>query len=451
MRGLLLFLEAEEAAGRRPLSRIADAEELVLSLSEGIELLETAITKQKEEQERLRKEEEERVRLEEERERARKEAEERFRREQEEQERLRREEEERVRMEQERLKREEEERFRKAEEERLRREEEEALEAAASAIRLAEEEVRTATERETEAAAQVAAAAESLAAKQEEAAKLEVALTSLSLSLKKVREEEASAAEVVKSKEAAAAVAADAAASAAKKKDAAEVQAFTVKLQRDKRLSELAARAARAKVSETQEAMVDIKESFETKLAAISTSRSTALSLAGPTLPAEELDRKLEDQLTISVDVDPDMDLGGAPEDVGENASTITLLAGVEGAAVPRDLRESAGTAQKVQGELRGGGERGTDEKGGGGLQLRPRTPEETVEKQKEKEKEKEKEKGTTPKRGFMDKLADIEDKLSKTKRLPDANSDLSRFRREVPPSPLPRRRPPACSSRGPF
>ena len=73
MRGLLLFLEAEEAAGRRPLSRVADAEQLVLSLSERTELLETAITKQKEEQERLRKEEEERVRLEEERERARKE------------------------------------------------------------------------------------------------------------------------------------------------------------------------------------------------------------------------------------------------------------------------------------------------------------------------------------------------------------------------------------------
>ena len=75
-----------------------------------------------------------------------------------------------------------------------------------------------------------------------------------------------------------------------------------------------------------------------------------------------------------------------------------------------------------------------------------------------EKEKERDKEKGTTRKRSFkdkqasfMDKLADIEDKLSKTKRLPDANSDLSRFRREVPPSPLPRRRFPARSSRGPF
>lgn len=75
-----------------------------------------------------------------------------------------------------------------------------------------------------------------------------------------------------------------------------------------------------------------------------------------------------------------------------------------------------------------------------------------------EKEKERDKEKGTTRKRSFkdkqasfMDKLADIEDKLSKTKRLPDANSDLSRFRREVPPSPLPHRRFPARSSRGPF
>ena len=70
---------------------------------------------------------------------------------------------------------------------------------------------------------------------------------------------------------------------------------------------------------------------------------------------------------------------------------------------------------------------------------------------EKEKEKEKDKEKGTTPKKGFMDKLADIEDKLSKTKRLPDANSDLSRFRREVPPSPPPHCQPPARSSRVPF
>ena len=37
----------------------------------------------------------------------------------------------------------------------------------------------------------------------------------------------------------------------------------------------------------------------------------------------------------------------------------------------------------------------------------------------------------------FMDKLADIEDKLSQTKRVPDANSDLARFRREVPPAPV--------------
>ena len=323
----------------------------------------------------------------EERERARKEKEERFRRKQEELERLRKEEEKRVRMEQERLKREEEERLQKAEEERLRREEEEALEAAASAICLAEEEVRTAAEMETDAAAHVAAAAEALASKQEEAAKLEVALTSLSLSLKKVREEEASAAELVKSKEAAAAVAADAAASAAKKKDAAEVQALTVKLQRDKlrrlselavklrRLSDLAARAARAKVPETQEAMVDVTESFETKLAAISTSASTALSQAvsraEPTLPPEARpDRELEDPLTVtltsSVDLDPDMDPFGAPEDAGEKVATMTLLAEVKGAAMTRDLRESAGTAQEGQGELRGDGERGTDEKGGG-------------------------------------------------------------------------------------
>ena len=217
-----------------------------------------------------------------------------------------------------------------------------------------------------------------MAAKQEEAAKLEVALTSLSLSLKKVREEDASAAELVKSKEAAAAVAADAAASAAKKKDAAEVQAFTVKLchklQRDKRLSELAARAARAKVSETQEAMVDIKESFETKLAAISTSASTALSQAvsraEPLPPEARPDRELEDPLTVtltsSVDLDPDMDPFGAPEDAGEKVATMTLLAEVKGSAMTRDLRDSAGTAQEGQGELRGDGERGTDEKGGG-------------------------------------------------------------------------------------
>jgi len=120
-----------------------------------------------------------------------------------------------------------------------------------------------------------------LATKQKEAAALEVALTSLSLSLKKVREEEASAAEVVKSKEAAAAVAADAAASAAKKKDAAEVQAFTVKLQRDVRLSELAARAARAK-AEIEEAI----STFNDRMAAISPYNDKLEEHAGDTASA---------------------------------------------------------------------------------------------------------------------------------------------------------------------
>ena len=206
---------------------------------------------------------------------------------------------------------------------------------------------------------------------------------------------------------------------------------------------------------------MDIKATFESKLAAIRTSASDALSQTTDVEDTDPVDTQDAEDThgTPIASTSPASPAGAtgailqvaASDDAGERAggkvggeaeekaATMKLLAeaeqsdvaaaGQSGAAAAPSLKQgdaAAAASSSASSTLDGPEVASAAQVGRGKL---PGDPNQEMGK----------EGGETKKeaRSFMDKLADIEDKLSQTKRLPDANSDLARFRREVPPAPV--------------
>jgi len=181
--------------------------------------------------------------------------------------------------------------------------------------------------------------------------------------------------------------------------------------------------------TETQEAMVDIKATFETKLAAIRSEAEDALS---QTTDGPDTDTDIQDaedtQGTLLASTSP-----AFPASAASNPPS--------GATSPVGASDDAG--ERTGGEVREKGEETEVSSSGSSTLNKPEVASAAQEGggklPGDTNREMGKEGGVEKKvaRSFMDKFADIEDKLSQTKRLPDANSDLARFRREVPPAPV--------------